>query len=496
MNKVIENYKDKIGIFFFLISIILFMYMFISPLNKYIIHSDEYFTIWFIQYPIGELMRILSIDVHPPLYYLILKFVADFLGIFGITSKFFIFKIVSFIPYGLILIVSAIKLRKEYGWFTIGLFTFAFGIMSEFFKYFETIRMYSWVMLFLVLAYIYLHDVITKKDLKSWVLLAVFSVLAAYTHYFGAMSAFFLYLLLLGHLIIKNKNQIKNWLISVAIAIILYIPCIFMIFNQLTTMKGTTWIPKPDLSLLIDGFGYFASGYYLESIMAILFLILLVVLYYVQDDKDEDYSFVMIGIGAYVLTIVFSTIISIVYKPIIVLRYLLPVSAVLWFSISVLISKLKNKETFAIAFVLIIILFTTGFGNVIHDSDSLSEVGVERNNLFAQITQNKDSIIIQTAPTSILRYNDYFENMEVYSFPFNTYRGQSTSEMQEFFGFKVVDKNDVTNLVANNPDKDIYIIFFKNVNMTFDPSIKHTKICGFNDIGNDKIAIYKLTSNV
>ena len=66
--------KNIIGKSLFIISIFLFLLMILSPLAKTIIHIDEFWTIGVINLPLAESIPLMISDVHPPLYYLVLKF--------------------------------------------------------------------------------------------------------------------------------------------------------------------------------------------------------------------------------------------------------------------------------------------------------------------------------------------------------------------------------------------------------------------------------------
>lgn len=107
------NRKDIVGITFFALSIITLCYMLISPLNHLIVHIDEYFTLTLINMPVNDIITITAGDVHPPLYYLMGKAFANVTQAFG-WDLLFSLKILSIIPYIIILILSATKIRKDY----------------------------------------------------------------------------------------------------------------------------------------------------------------------------------------------------------------------------------------------------------------------------------------------------------------------------------------------------------------------------------------------
>ena len=157
--------------------------MFICPISDVLIHVDEYWTLSLINLPFLEGMRIAISDVHPPLHYIILYAVSP------ITSNnIHLLKAVSIIPYFILLVISVTKIRNDYGWLACGLFTFTTATMSVFFIEFLTIRMYPWALLFMVLVFIYFKEVIGNFDRRSWILLTLFTLLGAYTHYFLLFS--------------------------------------------------------------------------------------------------------------------------------------------------------------------------------------------------------------------------------------------------------------------------------------------------------------------
>lgn len=210
LNKKLEL-TDYIGIIFFIIAIGILCIMIFNPLNHLFIHYDEYFTFGLIHLPITNAIKVTATDVHPPLYYIILKIVTKILTILHIHfDTLYVLKLVSIIPYFILLLLSETKIRKEYGWLTAGIFIFSIGVMSNFFIEFITIRMYSWGLLFLLLSFICLKKIITESNNKSWILLTIFTVLGAYTHYFVALSLGVLYLSLLIYILFIEGEEEKT----------------------------------------------------------------------------------------------------------------------------------------------------------------------------------------------------------------------------------------------------------------------------------------------
>lgn len=139
-------------------------------------------------------MKVAINDVHPPLYYLMLYPILGILKMANVGNIIYALKIVSIIPYFIILCFSYFKLKDEYNWLTAGLFAFAILVMGDFFIQFLTLRMYSWGLLFLLLSFVYYREVLNKNDRKSWMLLTLFTLLCAYTHYFLILTSGLIYI--------------------------------------------------------------------------------------------------------------------------------------------------------------------------------------------------------------------------------------------------------------------------------------------------------------
>ena len=163
--------RNLLGKLFFGAAILILLYMFISPISHVLIHVDEYWTYSLVNLPFIQGMTVAIHDVHPPLYYLILYLFTPF----GLNNI-YVLKIASIIPYLLLILVSFFKIKEDYNWLTAGLFIFCIGIMTDFFIEFLTIRMYSWGLFFVIMAFIYFRDVIEKWDRKSWILLTLFTL--------------------------------------------------------------------------------------------------------------------------------------------------------------------------------------------------------------------------------------------------------------------------------------------------------------------------------
>ena len=110
---------------------------------------DEMFSIKLIRMPIPELIEETANDVHPPLYYLILKGVTHFTGESGPVLH-----AVSLFPYLLVLVIALTVIRSRFGKSTSFLFITFASLLASAVKLNVEIRMYSWLVLFVLVSYL------------------------------------------------------------------------------------------------------------------------------------------------------------------------------------------------------------------------------------------------------------------------------------------------------------------------------------------------------
>ena len=375
--------KDIAGITFFAMSVLALCYMILSPLNHVIVHYDEYFTLTLLNLPVMDMITITAGDVHPPLYYLMAEVFVNITKPLG-WDLLFSLKILSVIPYFIILIFSATKIRKDFSWFTAGLFSLSLAIMTEFFSHFVSARMYSWAILFVILAFV-----------------------------------------------------------------------------QLETVHHTYWIPGITISTIINALGYFAYNNDLVFSAAAAIILAVIIFIYSKETENADEKnrfFTLSGIMIYLGTIILSIIISVVFRPILVIRYLIPASAILWLTISIILSRIENRKMFLISMGLIVILLISGLSTTISTNDDLYKNGVAQKEVLDNITQDSNSVLIVSNPHLIMYFLHLSNLTDMYCLNIAQLFGENMTRLHQEFDFKSYNGNDINKITANNTDKNVYII--------------------------------------
>ena len=456
--------RDWLGILFFGAAILILLYMFISPLTNTIINIDEYWTYSLVNLPFMEGMTVAIHDVHPPLYYWILYLFTPF----GLGNL-YLLKVVSIIPYILIMVVSATKIREDYGWLTAGLFVFCLGVMTDFFVEFLTIRMYSWGLFFLLMVFIYYKEVITRWDKKSWVLLTLFTLLSVSTQYFLALTCGLVYLLILAEILTEHKDKIRQFAKSVLALIVLYAPWGIVFIHQIQTHANDA---KEGFELVnvihyFTAFAIKSQNFRLDmvifKIIAIIFLIFILVLIYKKKDKFSAAGvflmYATLAIGILSLMSSFTNSMRV--------RYLVPVFGIFWLSASIVIGKIKDYKVLAIALVLILLL--AGASLAITNEDINSRLAFnEKKASFLDGINNNDSVIV---------YNTDYGYKVLHNDLNNTSKQYTLSDSYFYSGDVEVCK-DFDKILKENPDKNIYLVNWKlkESNKKFEDNYNLTKV--------------------
>lgn len=439
--------RDLLGILFFAIGIITLFFMFISPLTNAFIHVDEYWTYTLVNLPIRDAFSVIVHDVHPPLYYGILFLFTPF----GLDNL-YLLKVLSIVPYILIMAVSATKIREDYGWLTAGLFVFCLGVMSDFFVEFLTIRMYSWGLFFVLMAFIYYNEVVTHWDKRSWVLLTLFTLLSAYTQYFFGITCALMYVLILYEILTKHRDKLSQFKKSLIAVIVLYAPWgIIFVYQILKETAGThEGFRLTDILHYLVCFAIKSEDFRPEMIafklIAFAFLIFILFLIYKKREKFSSagiflmYATIAVGI----LSLMFS------FENTMRMRYLVPVMGIFWLSASIVIGKIKNYRVLVVALLFVMVLSAASLSITTEDINSRFAFNEEKATFLDSINNNSTVVVFNSDYAYRILHTD-LDKTKIYTLS-DTY----------FYSDDAQVCKDFDKILKDNPDKNIYLVNWKH----------------------------------
>lgn len=206
---------------------------------------DEAFTAGLISKSFPELLSIAAADVHPPLYYLLLK---GFLLPFG--GSLFAARIFSWLPYLLLSLLGAFVLRRHFGGGVSLLFNLCLCLLPMTARYAGQLRMYSWAMLFVTLTGFFAwrcrYSPPGSRQSRRTVLgYLVCGLLAAYTHYFALIAVGCISLLLFCRCLKPQHDRaynLKTWVLATLLQLLGYLPGFYWMFLQSQKVIQGYWI--------------------------------------------------------------------------------------------------------------------------------------------------------------------------------------------------------------------------------------------------------------
>ena len=333
---------------------------------------DETYSIDIVHLSLPDMIRTTASDVHPPLYYLILRIVSKIFG-----GQDFSYHLVSIIPYAIILVFAVTKINKTFGKIPAAfLITFS-SLLTTSLRYNVEVRMYAWGTLFALLSFYNLYQIFATDKKSSYIFFVITSLCAAYTHYFLLITMAGLYAVLLIATLIKRKSSFKKVLYTYLFTIIGYTPWLVVL---LKTMKKTSegfWMT--DIPSFKDCLLSFFAGrlqiiliFVLVICTAVVLLFDTEILKFENDDNNKKklsfslkrmtLSFlswwIIAGYIALFATILFGLGVSYIIRPMFLIKYAYPSTILVWLILGVCISKLKFSRV--IAAVLLLAILATG----------------------------------------------------------------------------------------------------------------------------------------
>ena len=352
--------KNKISIKTIHITTIIvgIIFIFLSVFHSNI-WFDEAYSVGLANQSLIDIWKIGGNDVHPVLYYWMLRIV-NLLTNGSVLA----YRLFSVIPIVLLGILGITHIKKDFGEKE--------GVIFSFLCYFvpimtvnaNQIRMYSWSIYIITILAIYAYRIyLGQTSKKNWIIFGISSLASIYIHYYGLMAAGLINLFLLIYFI-KNKKwkELKFQIVIGIIQVILYIPWLIYLLAQMKHVSKGFWIDsEPNKVLQIIGFQMEGIiNVWVGTITNILlFALLSVIVYRKRKDKTINWKPIIYSIAIYIAVILSALIITIVLKTsILYYRYLFVITGLYIFAISFILAKENNKYLIIITCFMILVLGT------------------------------------------------------------------------------------------------------------------------------------------
>ncbi|MDE6056039.1 MAG: glycosyltransferase family 39 protein, partial [Lachnospiraceae bacterium] len=326
--------ERKIGLIVLIVLILLFAGLYISLIFNKNIWTDEAYTMELVrENHFWGIIQNTANDVHPPLYYLIVK---CFVLLFGDT--FLVYKAVSIIPMVLTMLLAVSHIRPWWGERAAVLFLIMVNAIPCVLEYVVQMRMYSWALFFVTWAGLSAYGMCMKEDKQigkcCCIQLTAASLLGCYTHTYAMLSCVCIYMLLCVCVLLQCRKR-KDWillkvsLLSGSTVAVCYLPWLVILLRQTMSRIENYWI-EPVTWEVIRKYPDFLFASRLPG-SAVLYLVLcgaavLVCINRCRKKSDGDWEGLtaLMMLAVPLLTALIGIVVSVLVTPFFIARYLLP----------------------------------------------------------------------------------------------------------------------------------------------------------------------------
>ena len=169
--------------------------------------------------------------------------------------------------------------------------------------------------------------------------------------------------------------MLKNWIVSCVVSVLAFIPWVSVALNQFNSVMEWYWIDPINFNTIISYIYYVlypadvvvkGNDLVAPTILGTIALIAVIVLIYqyITSKKEINNNYAIWAIILFISVPLIGIVLSLVYKPIFHIRYLVPALGCFWLGISILLAKTyDNKKIFLPILAVILIIGAMGAFN-------------------------------------------------------------------------------------------------------------------------------------
>lgn len=449
--------------------IAVFTLLYITLVFNYNISTDEAFTMQLIEENsyMGVILGTAE-DVHPPLYYLLIKPIFDLTG-----GSLWVQKFITIIPQVATMVLIATVFRKRFGDVASFMTLLYFTCIPSTMEFTVQVRMYTISLLFVTMCAIYAYEAYMDDQKSSWILLTIGALGAAYCQYFSFVSIIIVVGFLFLAIVFTKRELLKRWFIAAVVMIVGYLPWMPFFVSQVTRVREDYWIEPITFEVF---WGYFEWTFDLEIIPGIYWAVLgftimggVVLLIQLVTEKEQADKIGLIAMLVPTFTCLSGVIISMTKSPIYSDRYIFSALMLLAIFFGISYRKVDGKILTALTLFFLFVGAVQYKENI--DLEYNSSKVPQTLEFFEQNLEEDDVIIYNLKPFGFI-YERYFDAEQlVYIEDFDFSDGQyhnvwflNTTWCEQQIEDHVISNNGlVMDLIGNygieHNDFDIYMIY-------------------------------------
>ena len=375
LNKFIKSKRNIFGLqvadwLILVIGIAVFVAISLFTITKSSIWFDEAFSAYLIRFDIVNVARYTANDIHPPLFYWLLKVWGMVFGHSELALR-----SMSVFFGGISIAIGYILANKLFNK-NVARFSLLFmSISPMFIRYSQEMRMYTLAAAISVAATYMLVVALNSKKKLPWIIYGILVSLGMWTHYFMAV-------VWIAHWIWRAdviRRQVgkgkfvkaffsKQWVMAYVIAIVFFVPWMkYFILQTSIVQAAGFWIPAVTPNTLpnfITNIFYYlevesVNGWFaLGIILAVVLLAILAVKVYKSQNQEQRQSYRLIMSLAFVPALLLVVLSMPPLRPAFVDRYLVP--SILFVSIFIGITLAQGLRFIKLRWRVLLVIMLVG----------------------------------------------------------------------------------------------------------------------------------------
>jgi mannosyltransferase len=396
--------KDRLLIFWtFLLVIIGVSVVSYVGLIHQSLRLDESQSLWQSSHTISGLLHTVALDVHVPLYHLMLHYWVFYLGDSVVTIR--ILSMIFFVATIPVIYLIARRLMSV-RWSLLVVILFSFSPFLDW--YGNEARMYTLLLLLSALNQLFFMRIL--RDGKGWFWYALSAVIGAYSHYF-----FLFNLAAQGIYFLLNRKQFKRGtlrrLLAVGGLVILALgPWLYYVYTLGSASGTRPNLPAPSTVDFFNVYSQFLFGFQSNSINTILLsswpVVMLLALVAVRRSRglSPELSFVA---SMSVVPVLIAYALSLLVTPFFLSRYMIISVAPLLVLLVWLFSKYSRRVSIFVSAMLIVAVGITSFIQATSSATPVKE-DYKATASYINATVQPQDLVVLSAPFTIYPFEYYY----------------------------------------------------------------------------------------
>jgi len=304
--------------------------------------SDEVYTKSMIDGSLSDFFARFRNDLHPPLYYLGLKAFTYVFGSSAVSLR--MFSVAGVLSTLLLGYFSGQRVFGKQGALYFCLMLLSVPMLAS---YSHEARMYTWASFSVTGVFIYSCLFMKTGKNRDLAFLFIFTIAAMYIHYYSMAAAFFANVFVFVYMLRTKNRKWLHHLVSLLLAIILFLPWLFMFIIQIKKVQHAFWAPEINFNTILSCFTipfteqYWTSGYSNALIILIYSLIVFTIVRSFSNSFSEYRITLWLSLFVFMGTLLVAAIISLFSQPILFSRYVMAIVVMLVIPLTILFIQMK-----------------------------------------------------------------------------------------------------------------------------------------------------------